>query len=197
VAELGSTRERLVDAAAELFDEQGLRSTSLEDVATHAGVHRVTLHRQFPGGRDELVAEVLLRSYLALTARLEPAVAELDDPAEAVTTLLVETVMFLRDDPVAAEAVSTGAAWLLVEPPLADEVLPGLVGMWRVVAKLTDEVGWTGVGDLGPRAVIDFVVRTTAGLAVDPRAPETREDVERYISAFVTPALVHPRGSRR
>lgn len=190
--ERSPTRERLIDAAIERFEARGIRATSLEEVATGAGVHRVTLHRHFPGGRDELVAAVLLRSYLALARRIEPVLSELRDPAAVVTTLLVESVMFLRDDPVAAEAVATGAAWLLVEPPLANEVVPRLTRTWQAVAEATDEAGWVGVGEVGIGAVVDFVVRTVAGLAIDPRAPSGRDAVERYIATFVTPALVRP-----
>jgi AcrR family transcriptional regulator len=47
------TRARLVTAAAECFASHGFARVSLEEIATTAGVHRTTLHRHFPGGRDE------------------------------------------------------------------------------------------------------------------------------------------------
>lgn len=54
-------RERVIDAAITCFARDGIAGTTLGTVATTAGVHRVTLHRAFPGGRAELMIGVLNR----------------------------------------------------------------------------------------------------------------------------------------
>lgn len=51
---------RLLDAAASLLSEYGLRRWSMDDVADRAGVGRTTLYRQF-ASRDDLVYAVLAR----------------------------------------------------------------------------------------------------------------------------------------
>lgn len=47
-----STRRRLVDSAMTLFTERGFETTSVDDVAAHAGVGRTTFFRHFPTKED-------------------------------------------------------------------------------------------------------------------------------------------------
>src|SRR3546814_9749490 len=46
-------RDRLIDAAETCFTRFGVAKTTLEDIATEAGVSRATVYRYFEGGRDE------------------------------------------------------------------------------------------------------------------------------------------------
>jgi AcrR family transcriptional regulator len=55
-ADAARNRERIVEAAREVFAEQGL-DVSLRQIARHAGVGEPTLRRRF-SSREELVAEV-------------------------------------------------------------------------------------------------------------------------------------------
>lgn len=55
------TNERIIHAAIELFISQGLRKTSMEEVAHHAGVSRVTIYRYY-NDRKELVRTVIMRA---------------------------------------------------------------------------------------------------------------------------------------
>lgn len=47
-----STRARLVDAALQLFAEQGYEQTSVDDIASLAGTGRTTFFRYFPNKED-------------------------------------------------------------------------------------------------------------------------------------------------
>jgi len=49
---VASTRRRLVDSAMALFTEQGFDATSVDEVATRAGVGRTTYFRHFPTKED-------------------------------------------------------------------------------------------------------------------------------------------------
>lgn len=60
-----STRRRLVDSAMTLFSERGFESTSVDDVAAHAGVGRTTFFRHFPTKED-----VVFPDHDALLARV-------------------------------------------------------------------------------------------------------------------------------
>jgi len=53
------TRTRILEAAVVCVERRGLAKTSLEDVATEAGVSRATLYRWFDGGRDQLISETV------------------------------------------------------------------------------------------------------------------------------------------
>ena len=56
----GQTREKIIFSALALFSEMGIGKTSMNDVAFHAGVTRVTVYRYF-GDKRELVREAFLR----------------------------------------------------------------------------------------------------------------------------------------
>lgn len=55
-----ATRERILLEALELFQTQGLKKTTMEEVALQAGLTRATVYRYFPD-RKELVRGVFLR----------------------------------------------------------------------------------------------------------------------------------------
>lgn len=53
------TRTRIIVAAHERVEADGVARTTIESVAQHAGLSRATIYRHFPGGRDELAAAVV------------------------------------------------------------------------------------------------------------------------------------------
>ena len=54
-------RERLLEAAADLFYRHGIRAVGVDAIAEAAGTNKMTLYRHFPS-KDELVAEYLRQS---------------------------------------------------------------------------------------------------------------------------------------
>ncbi|WP_026912083.1 TetR/AcrR family transcriptional regulator [Patulibacter minatonensis] len=53
-------RERILGASRELFRDQGINCTGVDQLCTAAGVSKRTLYQHF-GGKDELIAEYLRR----------------------------------------------------------------------------------------------------------------------------------------
>jgi AcrR family transcriptional regulator len=68
-----STRERIVDASAELFRRQGYAATGVKQIVTEAQAPFGSLYHFFPGGKEELGAEAI-RASGAIYAQLIPAV---------------------------------------------------------------------------------------------------------------------------
>ena len=54
-----TARDRILQGAYECVARYGMGKTTVEDAAREAGVSRATVYRQFPGGRDELLREVV------------------------------------------------------------------------------------------------------------------------------------------
>lgn len=109
-------RERVLEAAYRCVERTGLTRTSVEDVARESGVSRATLYRWFPGGRDELINEVIGFEVARFFGRLAEAVYGAPDFA----TMLEEALVF------AHRAVREHA---LLQRMLADEpelLLPAL-----------------------------------------------------------------------
>ncbi|WP_029107252.1 TetR/AcrR family transcriptional regulator [Mycobacterium sp. URHD0025] len=75
--DLPSTRERLVSAAFDLFEERGYEATSVDDIATRAQVGRTTAFRQF-GSKEAMI----FPDHEALLRRADERLAAV--PAEAL-----------------------------------------------------------------------------------------------------------------
>lgn len=73
-------RQRILEAAQELFAERGL--TSLDEVAAHAGVGVGTVYRRFPS-RDDLVDALFDQSVAQLVGHAKRAYAIAEDDAFA------------------------------------------------------------------------------------------------------------------
>jgi AcrR family transcriptional regulator len=82
------TRQRIVEAAMELFWLKGYGSTSIADILSRSQVNSGSLYYFFPGKQDVLIA--VLEAYRdGIGAMLlEPAWAGVDDPVERVFALL-------------------------------------------------------------------------------------------------------------
>ena len=101
--------ERIVAAAAELISSQGLRGTSVDDIASAAGCGRATVYRYFPGGRAELLEVTMgegVDRIFALCAQVTGNAASL---AEAVAGTINIAVLELSNDAVVQQ--------LLVDEP--------------------------------------------------------------------------------
>jgi len=72
------TREKIVLSALALFSERGINKTSVNEVAYHAGVTRVTVYRYF-SEKKELVHEV----YLRVEQVFQKGLADLEQAPEA------------------------------------------------------------------------------------------------------------------
>jgi AcrR family transcriptional regulator len=82
------TRERIVEAAMELFWLKGYGSTSIADILSRSQVNSGSLYHFFPGKQDLLVA-VLDRYRDGIGPMLlEPAWAGVEDPIERIFALL-------------------------------------------------------------------------------------------------------------
>ena len=86
------TRDRILDAAEELFFSDGIAATGVDRVAAAAGVAIVTLYKHF-GSKDNLLREVLSRRLDSWTRHWDEAVAAADTGEERLLAVFdaVET----------------------------------------------------------------------------------------------------------
>ena len=78
-----SARERLLDAADELFYEEGIHIVGIDRVIEKAGVAKASLYSTF-GSKDELVRAYLNRKYEQRRTRITEWVARYDTPRDKV-----------------------------------------------------------------------------------------------------------------
>jgi AcrR family transcriptional regulator len=92
-----SARERILDAASELFYRHGYHAIGIDTIVERSGVAKMTLYRHFPS-KDALIAAYLERSNAEFMAWLDGSMAAVDDPRarliaafDAIATLAKST----------------------------------------------------------------------------------------------------------
>ncbi len=83
----GSMRERLIEAANELFYAQGLRAVSVDKVIDRAGTTKVTFYRHFQSKDDLIVAYLESRAELERNG-VDAAIAHGDGDVDASLRLM-------------------------------------------------------------------------------------------------------------
>ncbi|MGO9028451.1 MAG: TetR/AcrR family transcriptional regulator [Acidimicrobiales bacterium] len=71
---MADTRQRIIEATYSCVARWGLAKTTVEDAAREANVSRATVYRYFPGGREELIHDVVAWEFLAFFLRLYQAI---------------------------------------------------------------------------------------------------------------------------
>ena len=81
-----SARDRLLDAADELFYEEGIHIVGIDRVIEKAGVAKASLYSTF-GSKDELVRAYLTRRYTQRRDRITEWVSRYDDPRDKLLSV--------------------------------------------------------------------------------------------------------------
>jgi len=77
-------RERILEGTSRAICQQGVRQTSLEDIARESACSRATIYRHFPGGRDELLDALVHFEHRRFFVRLGRAVEDATTLEEVV-----------------------------------------------------------------------------------------------------------------
>ena len=81
-----SARQRLLDAANELFYAEGVHRVGIDRVIERAGVAKASLYNTF-GSKDELVHAYLQGRHAAAVERIERATAGLESPRDRLAAI--------------------------------------------------------------------------------------------------------------
>ncbi len=100
-----STRERIVEAAEQLFAEQGFSATSLRNITAEAGVNLAAVNYHF-GSKDELIRNVFARRLgplnderLAALSRAQRDAGEREPEIEKIIEAFVGPALRMSRDP--------------------------------------------------------------------------------------------------
>lgn len=89
---LSRARVRVVEAALELFARQGVKATSLQNIADSLGVTKAAVYHQFKT-KEEIVLQAFGETLRRIAVVVEHAEAQ-DDAKEAAAVLIPEMVTF-------------------------------------------------------------------------------------------------------
>jgi len=154
----GGARQRVLDAALDLFAENGVSGTSLQMIADHIGVTKAAVYHQFPS-KDEIVLAVLAPGMETLQRSVEEA-ERLDTPEARRASMLAALVdlvvshrriaAILNADPAASRLARSHAALdvaprireLMVgtDPDIRSDVAGAMVGGALMMVGLAPEL---------------------------------------------------------
>jgi AcrR family transcriptional regulator len=101
-------RQAISQAAIELFERQGFQNTTIEQIASQAGVSPPTVFKYF-GNKQEIILEILHHADQRAITDTRRLIKDIEDPVEAMCHL---------------ERLLTGYALEVMHPSLWRELLP-------------------------------------------------------------------------
>jgi AcrR family transcriptional regulator len=190
----GDTARRIMAATAECVAAQGLRATSVEDIAERAGCARATIYRLFPGGRSGLLlAAVELQLTEVLDAATRSADAA-DDLPSAVAGAVWAASTTIADHAPLQRLLHDEPGEIL--PYISFDRLAPLLG--RAAAWGRDHLGRfldpdqaEAVGEWGARVVLDHL-RSPGSPTDTTDLTAVRRLVERYLLPGLTLSTSNP-----
>lgn len=190
--EADGTARRLLDAAVERFASQGIRRTTMDEIARTAGVARATLYRHVTT-REELVQAVLDRELGRFLGAAEARVEHLQDPRERVLEGLVSMLLVARGHPLLSRLAQLEPDLIL--PLLTVRAGPTLQRNQRRLARHLRAAQRQGVvrDDVDPGTVAELLARLCQSLLLTPDGLLEGHDeagLRRFVRAYVAPALV-------
>jgi len=181
-----TARERLLDAANELFYAEGVHTVGIDRIIERAGVAKASLYSTY-GSKDELVRAYLSGRHARIQARIERHVAAHSDPRERVLAVFdAQAEQFAvpgyRGCAFAAAAAESEPGSAAVEETEAYRAW--LLGL---LTELAREAGASDAESLGRRL---HMVYDGAALAVRmDHAPTAGDDVRAAAATLLDAAL--------
>jgi AcrR family transcriptional regulator len=187
------TKDRIVGAGAELFRRQGYTGTGVKQIAAEAKAPFGSLYHFFPGGKEQLAAEVIRFSGGMYAQVVLEAIAPAKDPLHLVELFYSGAAQHLRETnyedacpiaTVALEVASTSEPLRQATAEVFDGWIAGLA--LRLVA--------VGAPEAEARELAVAMLMALEGAFVLSRAGRTTEPLEiagRTMAEVVRNALAH------
>ena len=144
------TRDRILTASNELFRRQGYNGTSLKQIVEASDATTGSVYHFFPGGKEELTAEVLRSSGKAYADLVEMVVRAAIDPAVGMTeafdnaAALINATDYIDPCPIgtiAREVASTNESLRVVAAEVMDSWVARLASIYRDAGVADDRAG--------------------------------------------------------
>jgi AcrR family transcriptional regulator len=141
-----TTRDRIVDATAALFMQQGYSASGLKQISLASEAPVGSLYHHFPGGKAELAAETLRRSGRAYGELVGAVLDGVEDIVEAMKVCFAAAGETLRESGYAdACPIATVALEVASSDEALRQVTDEIFAEW--LAGLRDRFRRAGIGD--------------------------------------------------
>ncbi len=184
--------DAVLDAAARHLASHGIAGTTVDDVATEAGVSRATVYR-YIGGKNELVPAVIGREAEEILDRLGEVIASASTPHRAIADVVETALVMIAEGPVLSRLTSTDLRetlpYITVDArSLVDGVVSAVSDVLRSAPQLTiDESAVEDAVEEATRFVLSHLTTPRRdGSRLDPT--DAGESAARLIAPLLAPA---------
>jgi AcrR family transcriptional regulator len=177
VASTSTTKDRIVSAGADLFRRYGYNATGVKQIVVEASAPFGSLYHFFPGGKEQLGAEVIRWSGALYGQLIDVVFEPAPDVASAVEAFFAGAAQTLRETdyadacPIATVALETASTSEPMREAAAD-VFESWVG--ATAKRLTD----AGIAPARSRELAISLLASLEGAFVLSRAWRTTEPLE-------------------
>ena len=181
--------DAVLDAAARHLASHGIAGTTVDDVATEAGVSRATVYR-YIGGKNELVPAVIGREADEVLVRLTEVIASSTTADRMIADVVTNALLMIAERPVLSRLTSTDLRESLpfvtvAAGPLVDGVVSAVSDAIRGAPDLAADAG--AIDD-----AVEEATRFVLSHLTTPRRDGSRldpTDAGERASALVAPLL--------
>jgi AcrR family transcriptional regulator len=181
---------RILDAALELVAASGLRHLTMDDVATRAGVGRMTVYRRF-GSRQHLTDALAVRECRRCLADIAAALDPSNPIDERAAELFVATLRVIREHPLLERLARVEPEALLHELNRDGSAVFRLVRDF-LVAQIRIAQSAGELVDIEPEPLAEMAVRLGASFVLMPDSVIAAGDevaTRESIRALIAPLL--------
>jgi TetR/AcrR family transcriptional regulator, lmrAB and yxaGH operons repressor len=175
---MNDTRARLLAAGERLFRAQGYSGTGLKQLAQEAEAPWSSMYHFFPGGKQQLGAEVVRYAAGRYAALIAKAFAAYSDPADAVAAVFKAEAKILTESkfrngcPVAAVTLDVASTVEELREPCGEAF-----DLW--IGTIAHGLTATGLAAKDARALASYVLSSLEGAIVLSRAENSVAPLER------------------
>lgn len=185
-----ASRRDILDCARALYIEQGLRRTTMEDVAKRAGIGRATLYRRF-ADKDQLFQAVILRDAQRDIAHLQKTVAHQKSYLDALLESYVLAARLLHENPLLLRLLDTEPETVL---PFLTTHFGGVLAYSReFIAALIVQAQHAGhIKPLPAPMIAEMLLRSLHSLMLTRQGvinPDDESTVRTFAEQFLRPLL--------
>jgi AcrR family transcriptional regulator len=159
-------RERILAATYSCVARYGLAKTTIEDAAREARLSRATVYRYFPGGRDELLRDVISWETTRFFLRLADAVADASDFAGLLEEALLFAHRAVDDHDVLQKILQTEPERLLPTLTVESDRIRPLISAFLVPFLENERAGSAAAVDVA--MATDYVARMVLSFISSP-----------------------------
>ncbi|SPM41707.1 TetR family transcriptional regulator [Mycobacterium numidiamassiliense] len=175
-----SARDALIASATGLVRRRGVAGTGLSALLEDSGVARRTVYLNFPGGKEELIAEATREAGQALTAVIRSAGD--DDPAQAIQAFIDQWKAALDESQLEAGCPIVAAVLGRVDAPAAAQAAAEAFDDWQTV--VADRLVGAGVVPDTARSLAALTIASIEGaiiIALASQSPDPLDHVGRHL----------------